>query len=343
MGLVRQYYLSPSIMKTAVFDTHKFEKEYLEKEAANNHELVWIEAPLSEATAILAKDCKAVCIFVNDNASEKVLRQLSETGIQFLVLRSAGFNHVDLKAAKELGMRVARVPEYSPYAVAEHAVALMLALNRKLVKAHNRIREGNFSLDGLTGFDMHGKTVGIIGFGKIGKVVASIVHGLGCKILAYDPFPDKDYTEKLSVEYTDVATLCKQADIITLHAPLTEQTKYLIDRTMIGLMKKGVMLINTGRGGLVNTKDVIAGLKAGQIGYLGLDVYEEEKGLFFEDHSSEVLQDDLIARLMSFQNVLITSHQAFLTNAALQNIAQITMANLNDLEGNRECANEIEE
>lgn len=330
-------------MRTAVFDTHKFEKEYLLREAATNHELLFIEAPLSQSTAVLAKGCKAVCIFVNDNASEKVLQLLNEAGVKFLALRSAGFNHVDLKAAKQLGMRVARVPEYSPYAVAEHAVALMLALNRRLVKAHNRIREGNFSLEGLTGFDMHGKTVGIIGFGKIGKVVASIVHGMGCKILAYDPFPDKAYTEKFAVEYMDVAALCKQADIITLHAPLTEQTKYLIDKDMIGSMKKGVMLINTGRGGLVNTKDVIAGLKGGHIGYLGLDVYEEEKGLFFEDHSSEILQDDLIARLMSFQNVLITSHQAFLTDTALQNIAQITMANLSDMENNRDCANEVEE
>ena len=329
------------VMKTAIFSTHSFEKEYFTKEASSKHELIWIDFGLSEMTAIMANGCKAVCIFVNDDASEKVLRKLKETGIEHLVLRSAGFNHVDLLVAKELGMRVARVPEYSPYAVAEHTVALMLALNRKLIKANNRIREGNFSLDGLTGFDMHGKTVGIIGFGKIGKVVASIVQGFGCKIMAYDPFPDMAFQKEYDIEYADVDTVFRRSDIITLHAPLTEQTKYLVNKERISLMKKGVMMINTGRGGLINTKDVITGLKRGQIGYLGLDVYEEEKGLFFEDHSSEILQDDVITRLMTFQNVLITSHQAFLTDTALQKIAEVTVGNLNDFESNRPCANEI--
>jgi len=330
-------------MKTAIFSTHKFEKEYFTKAAGSAHELIWIEAQLSEITAIMAKGCLAVCIFVNDDGSEKVLQRLYEMGIKLLVLRSAGFNHVNLKTAKELGMRVARVPEYSPYAVAEHTVALMLALNRKLVKAHNRIREGNFSLDGLTGFDMHGKTVGIIGFGKIGRVVASIVHGFGCSVLVYDPFQDIELEKKMKIRYADFDTVCKESDIITLHAPLTGQTKHLINKDSIGLMKKGVMLINTGRGGLIDTKDVIAGLKSCQIGYLGMDVYEEERGLFFEDHSSEILQDDAIARLMTFQNVLITSHQAFLTDTALQNIAEITISNLEDFENERPCPNEIKD
>ncbi|MDB5207092.1 MAG: 2-hydroxyacid dehydrogenase [Flavisolibacter sp.] len=330
-------------MKTAIFSAHKFEKEYYAKQAAEKHDLLWIEAPLSEDTVMLAHGCKAVCIFANDDGSEKVIKKLGEAGIEFLVLRSAGFNHVDLKATKAAGIKVARVPEYSPYAVAEHSVALMLALNRKLIKANNRIRDGNFSLDGLTGFDMHGKTVGIIGLGKIGKIVASIVHGFGCNIVVYDPSPDRELEQKFGVIYTDIDSVCKASDIITLHAPLTSETKYLVNKDRIELMKKGVMLINTGRGGLVNTRDVIAGLKSCKIGYLGLDVYEEEKGLFFEDHSGEVLQDDVIARLMTFQNVLITSHQAFLTNTALANIADITISNLNDFEAGKKCVNEIDE
>ena len=328
-------------MKTSVYSTHKFEKETLAGAAEGKHELIWIEASLSLTTAVLAQGTDAVSIFVNDDASEPVLRKLKELGVRFLVLRSAGFNHVNLEAAKALGFRVARVPEYSPYAVAEHTVALMLALNRKLMRAHNRIRDGNFSLDGLTGFDMHGKTVGIVGFGKIGKVVASIVHGFGCKIIAYDPVPDKAFGEKYEIRYDSVDTLFRDSDIISLHAPLTEATRYLVNRKTIELMKKGVMLINTGRGGLVHTKDVIAGLKTGKIGYLGLDVYEEEKGLFFEDHSSDILQDDTIARLHTFQNVLVTSHQAFLTDTALMNIAATTVSNLDDFEHGKACANEV--
>jgi D-lactate dehydrogenase len=328
-------------MKTAIFSAHKFEKEYFIEKARGKHELLWFDSPLSEATAIMADGCAAVCIFVNDDGSEKPLKKLKEIGVKYLVLRCAGFNHVNLKVAKESGIRVARVPEYSPYAVAEHTVALMLALNRKLIKAHNRNRDGNFTLDGLTGFDMHGKTMGIIGMGKIGKVITSIAKGFGCKVLAFDPFPDREFEKAEKIVYTDIETLCRESDIITLHAPLTEQTKYLINKEKIALMKKGVMLINTGRGGLIHTKDVINGLKSGQIGYLGLDVYEEEKGLFFEDHSSEILQDDTIARLMSFQNVLITSHQAFLTDTALENIAEITINNLSDFENQMPCENEI--
>jgi D-lactate dehydrogenase len=328
-------------MKTAIFSAHRYEKQYFNEAAANKHELIWIEAALTETTAAMAAGCEAVCIFVNDDASETVLLKLKELGVKFLVLRSAGFNHVNLKASQELGFRVARVPEYSPHAVAEHTVALMLALNRKLIRAHNRIMEGNFSLDGLTGFDMHGKTVGIIGVGKIGKVVASICRGFGCDIIAYDPYPDRDWEEKMNARYTDIDTLCRMSDIITLHAPLTDQTKYLVNKERISIMKKAVMIINTGRGGLINTKDVIDGLKSGQIGYLGLDVYEEERGLFFEDHSSDILQDDRIARLMTFQNVLITSHQAFLTDTALEKIALVTIANLDDFENRRRCANEI--
>ena len=328
-------------MKVAVFSTHNFEKDYLLRAAKDKHELILLEPQLSLMTAALAEGCTAVCIFVNDDGSKDVLNKLSAIGIKYLVLRSAGFNHVDTKTAYELGMRVARVPEYSPYAVAEHTVALMLALNRKLVIAHNRIRDLNFSLNGLTGFDMHNKTVGVIGTGKIGRIVAEILHGFGCNILAYDIMPDNDWANRYGVVYTSIDNLCSQSDIITLHAPLTEQTRYIINGHRIAEMKKGIMLINTSRGALVNTKDVIAALKSGQIGYLGLDVYEEERGLFFEDHSGDILQDDVIARLMTFSNVLITSHQAFLTDTALHNIAETTVGNLDCFEIGTENKNEL--
>ncbi|RTL60028.1 MAG: 2-hydroxyacid dehydrogenase [Sphingobacteriales bacterium] len=328
-------------MKVAVFSLHKFEKDYLLSAAKGKHELILLEPQLSLTTAGLAEGCKAVCIFVNDDGSKDVLKKISALGIKYMALRSAGFNHVDIKKAYELGMRVARVPEYSPYAVAEHTVALMLALNRKLVVAHNRIRDLNFSLNGLTGFDMHNKTIGIIGTGKIGKIVAEILHGFGCRVLAYDIMQDDIWANKYGVVYGSIDNVCSQSDIITLHAPLTEQTKYIINRDRIAKMKKAVMLINTSRGALVNTKDVIIGLKSGQIGYLGLDVYEEERGLFFEDHSSDILQDDVIARLMTFPNVLITSHQAFLTDTALHNIAVTTMENLDCFEKGEECKNEL--
>ncbi len=328
-------------MKLAIFSGHQFEKEYLFNAAGNIHELVWIEPRLNLSTVQLATGCEAVCIFVNDDASEKVLNELKKLGINFLLCRSAGFNHVDLKAASKLGIRVARVPEYSPYAVAEHSVALMLALNRKIIKAHNRVRDGNFSLDGLTGFDMHGKTVGIIGFGKIGKALASILHGFGCKILVYDLAPDKEWGKEMNINFCSLDVLCEKSDIISLHAPLTPETKYMIGKERIEKMKRGVMLINTGRGGLLDTKAVIQGLKSGKIGYLGLDVYEEEKELFFEDRSEDILLDDVIARLMTFQNVLITSHQAFLTETALQQIAEVTVQNLAQFEKKQECPNEI--
>lgn len=328
-------------MKVAVFSTHIFEKSILQQAANSKHELVLIDVPLSATTAVLAQNCEAVSIFVNDDASEAVLQKLKEQGIRFLVLRSAGFNNVDIKAAETLGIKVARVPEYSPYAVAEHTVALMLALNRKLIKAHNRVHDSNFTLDGLTGFDMHGKTAGIIGLGKIGRVVAKILNGFGCHLLATDPFPNPKLEKELNLSFVDIDTLCQRSDIITLHSPLTEETKYMIDKKRIDKMKKGVMLINTSRGGLINTRDVIDGLKSRQIGYLGLDVYEEEKGLFFEDHSTQILLDDVIARLMTFPNVLITSHQAFLTDTALQNIAETTIQNLNTFQAGASCPNEV--
>ncbi len=322
-------------MKVAIYSTHPFEKNYII--AANDaftpirqekHELQFIATYLRIDTVSVSLGCEAVSLFVNDDGTAPVLESLKANGVKFIVLRSAGHNHVDLVAAKKLGLQVAYVPEYSPYSVAEHTVALMLALNRKLIHAHNRIMDLNFSLNGLTGFDLNGKTVGIIGTGKIGRVVARIMNGFGCKLLAVDAAPDKKLAEDFNLEFTDMETLCKNSDIITLHAPLVANTRYLINKQRIEQMKEGVMLINTSRGGLVDTKEVIQALKKGKIGYLGLDVYEEEKGLFFEDHSDTILQDDVIARLMTFKNVLITSHQAFLTHEALQNISKTTIHSL---------------
>jgi D-lactate dehydrogenase len=321
-------------MNTIVYSAHKFERNYLEVANAGKHSLKLMSNSLTVETAALAKGYEAVSIFVNDDASAPVLQVLSKAGVQFLVLRSAGYNHVDIAEAKRLNIKLARVPDYSPYAVAEHAVTLILALNRKLIRAHNRVMEQNFSLDGLVGFDMHGKTVGIIGTGKIGSVVAKIMNGFGCRILVNDKVENEELKNKYGAVYTDCETLCRESDIITLHAPLTAETRYLIDTNCISKMKRGVMLINTSRGALINTKVVIEALKTGQIGYLGLDVYEEESGLFFEDRSEEILKDDVIARLMTFNNVLITSHQAFLTDTALKNIAETTIYNLDCFEKN---------
>ncbi len=328
-------------MKIAVFSSHKYEKDYLI--AANNyrHDLKLLDVQLSLNTAHLAAECEAVCIFVNDDASAPVIDELNKQGVKFIALRCAGFNHVNLEKTKELKIKIANVPAYSPNAVAEHAIAMMLALNRKLITAHNRIMEQNFSLDGLVGFNMNNKIVGIIGTGKIGAVVAKILHGFGCKLIAFDYVQNESLKTQFDITYTDYESLCKESDIITLHIPLTKDTKYLINEEHISLMKSNVMLINTSRGELVNTKAVIDALKIGKIGYFGMDVYEKEKGLFFENHSEEILQDDILARLMTFKNVMITSHQAFLTDTALKNIAKTTIYNLDCFEKNIRSENEL--
>lgn len=328
-------------MKTTIYSTHKFEKDILINANAGKHELVFFELQLNPETAHLAQGSDVVSVFVNDDASEIVLEKLHKAGVKFLALRSAGFNNVNLDKAKQMGIKVARVPAYSPYAVAEHAFALILALNRKLIRADTRVHDLNFSLDGLTGFDMHGKTIGIIGTGQIGGIVAKIANGFGCKILAVDQIQNDDYKVQHGLEYTDYNTLYKESDIITLHVPLTPETRYMINTESINKMKRGVMLINTSRGALVNTKNVIAGLKTGHIGYLGLDVYEEESGLFFEDHSEDILKDDTISRLLTFKNVLITSHQGFLTETALKNIADTTIYNLDCFEKGMASENEL--
>lgn len=335
-----KYYIS--IMKVAVFSLHNFEKDYLLKSNAGKHELILIPAALSEATAALAAGCQAVSIFTADNARAAVLARLRELGVTHLAIRAAGYNQVDLPKARELNIKVARVPAYSPYAIAEHTVALILALNRKLMRAHQRVMDLNFSLDGLVGFDMHGKTVGVIGTGKIGSVFIRILRGFGCSVLAFDEYRNPDVVQMEGVAYTDFDSLCRQSDIISLHVPLNERTRYIINAATIAMMKPGVMLINTSRGALIRTRDVIAALKSKHIGSLGIDVYEEEEGLFFVDHSdADILEDDTISRLMTFKNVLITAHQAFLTETALTNIADTTIANLDYFAAGKVCPNEV--
>jgi D-lactate dehydrogenase len=329
-------------MKIAFFDTHPFEKKAFEKANQNfNHELHYLDSRLIESTALLAKDYPCICAFANDSLNAEALKILKAGGTKLIALRSAGFNHVDLNAAKELELIVVRVPEYSPYAIAEHVVAMIQTLNRKTHRAYNRVREGNFSLNGLVGFDLHGKTVGIIGTGRIGKVFARIMTGFGCKVLLHDSIPDIPFSHELKCQYTDVDDLLKQSDIISLHIPLNPGTRHFIDDKAISKMKKGVMLINSGRGALVDTKALISGLKTGHIGYAGLDVYEEEEGVFFQDLSGTILGDDDLSRLLSFPNVLITSHQGFLTQEALNNIAVTTLENIRSYERGETLVNRI--
>lgn len=315
-------------MKIAFFSTQSYDREFFDR-YVTSHEIIYFEARLNHQTANLAAGCNAVCVFVNDKLSAPVISELKTLGIQLIALRCAGFNNVDLAAAKELGMSVVRVPAYSPYAVAEHAIALILTLNRKTHKAYNRVKEGNFSLERLTGFDLHGKTVGVIGTGKIGQAFCNIMLGFGCKVLAFDLLVHQPTAEK-GVEYLPLVDIFKQADIISLHCPLNEQTKHIINEQTIGMLKEGVMIINTSRGALVDTAAAIIGLKTGRIGYLGLDVYEQEEKIFYKDLSENIIQDDAIMRLLSFPNVLITSHQGFFTEEALTEIARVTLANIDD-------------
>lgn len=319
-------------MRVAVFGQKNYERPFLDAANANHqHELVGFEPRLSHETAPLAEGFPAVCVFVNDQLDREVLRVLAEGGTRLIALRCAGFNNVDLPAAREFGLTVARVPGYSPYSVAEHTLALMLGLNRKTHRAYNRVREGNFALDGLLGFDLHGKTVGIVGTGQIGQVVAQILAGFGCRLLAHDRITNPR-CEALGVAYVPLADLLAQSQVVTLHCPLTPETHHLIDAAALGRMPRGVMLINTSRGALIDTPAVVEALKSGQVGYLGLDVYEEEGGLFFQDHSQELIQDDVFTRLLTFPNVLITGHQAFFTREALENIAATTLQNITAFE-----------
>lgn len=320
--------------KVAVFSTKEYDKNFLMQswharkpsDQLHDFEFKFFEPTLDQTTARLAEGFDGVCVFVNDNLDREVLTLLKDGGTRMIALRCAGYNNVDLEATEELGIRVFRVPGYSPNAVAEHAVALILGLNRKIHRAYNRVREGNFSLDGLMGFDLVGKTVGVIGTGKIGKTFAKIISGFGCTVLAYDPFPPKESDEWL--QYTDLETLFRESDIISLHCPLLDSTAYIVNDESISRMKKGVMIINTSRGGLVDTEALINHLKKGHIGSVGLDVYEEESELFFHDHSRKIIQDDIFMRLTTFPNVLITGHQAFFTQEAVDCIAETTVRNI---------------
>ncbi|MCH8531674.1 MAG: 2-hydroxyacid dehydrogenase [Saccharospirillum sp.] len=314
-------------MKVAVFSSKPYDQTYLTRGNQSGHELTFLEPHLNAQTAALAQGHEVACCFVNDTIDAEVLTRLHEYGVRLLALRCAGFNNVDLEAAAHLGIVVARVPEYSPFAVAEHAVALILGLNRQTHRAFNRVRENDYSLHGLLGFDLHGKTIGVVGTGKIGVAFVRIMRGFGCQVLCSDPYTNPAATEA-GAQYVSTEELWRRSDIISLHCPLLPSTRHLINAESLQQMRDGVMLINTSRGALIDTRAVIDALKTGKVGYLGLDVYEEEADLFFEDNSDDILQDDVFARLLTFKHVLITGHQAFFTEEALSAIAEVTIGNI---------------
>jgi len=328
-------------MQVAVFSTQRYDRLFLDQaNAAGRHTLRYIEARLDPDTAPACAGAQAVCAFVNDRLDGAVLQQLQALGIRLVVLRCAGFNHVDLEAAARLGIAVGRVPEYSPHAVAEHTAALVLTLDRKIHRAHARVREGNFALDGLLGFDLHGRTVGVVGTGKIGERFLRIMAGFGCRLLAHDPQPSAACSA-LGARYVPLHELLAESDIVSLHCPLTPQTRHLIDAAALARMKRGAMLVNTSRGAVIDTPAVIAALKSGALGSLGLDVYEEEADLFFRDLSAEVIHDDVFARLLTFPNVVVTGHQAFFTEDALRAIAQTTIDNLDAFQARGQPAHPV--
>lgn len=319
--------MSQHLVRVACFSAQPYDEAFFTAHKDQRLAFTFIKAHLNEQTVELAAGFDAVCVFVNDTLNAKVIDRLRSLGCRHIALRCAGYNNVDIVQAKAVGVSVSRVPAYSPQAVAEHAIALMLTLNRKLHKAYNRVRESNFDLNGLMGFTLHDKTVGLVGTGNIGQATTKILLGFGCNVLCFDPYPNKDLVS-WGVEYVSMNELLQQSDIITLHCPLTPDSHHLINAQSIALMKQGVMLINTSRGGLINTVDVINGLKSRHIGFLGLDVYEMESELFFKDHSLEVIQDDVFERLSTFHNVLITGHQGFFTEEALEQITQTTIDNI---------------
>lgn len=320
---------SPAALPVAFYDTKSYDRDYFER-APGASACAWRfhEFRLALDSAATAAGSQAVCVFVNDRLDRACLTALAESGVRHIALRCAGFNHVDLTAAKELGLTLTRVPAYSPHAVAEHTLALLLTLNRKIHRAYNRVREHNFSLQGLVGFDIHGRTVGVVGTGKIGRIVAEIFRGFGAEVSAFDPFPAREWAARHGVEYRELEEVMARSDILTLHVPLTPETHYLLNERSLGRIKPGAYIINTSRGKLIDTTALLAALKAGRVGGVALDVYEEEAGVFFEDLSDEVLQDDELTRLLTFPNVLVTAHQAFLTQEALGEIARVTIENL---------------
>ncbi len=328
-------------MKIKFFSSRPYEEDYLIKANLTKHEISFETASLSTQTVDSTIGFEAISAFTNDDLSADILKKLKENGVNYIALRSTGYDHIDLKYAAENGIKVANVPEYSPYSVAEHAVTMMLTLNRKIIQTDQQVKKYNFTLNNLIGFDMNNKTVGIVGMGKIGQVIAKILNGFGCKILAFDIDPKSHLTENYNVTYCSKKELFEKSDIITLNCPLTEDTHYTINKESLTTMKNGVMIINCGRGGLINTSDALDGLKIGKIGYLGLDVYEKEKGLFFYDHSQNELKDTILLELMNFKNVLITPHQAFLTSTALKNIADTTFYNIDCFAQDKISENEL--
>ena len=329
-------------MKITLFGTQPYDKESFERiRDAYGFDICYHRSHLNANNVVLAKGPDAVCIFVNDTADAETIRQLADLDVKLIALRCAGFNNVDLKAAARYGIPVVRVPAYSPHAVAEHAVALMLSLNRKVHRAYWRTRDGNFSLHGLLGFDMYGKTAGIVGTGKIARELIRILKGFGMEVLANDLYPDQEYAAEAGIAYVSLDELYSRSDIISLHCPLTDQTRYMIGDVAISHMKPGVILINTGRGQLIHTEALIDGLKEKKIGAAGLDVYEEEAAYFYEDTSDRIMDDDVLARLLSFNNVIVTSHQGFFTREALDNIARTTMQNISDFSDHCKLVNEV--
>ncbi len=319
-------------LKVAFFDTKQYDIDSFGEANDDHFALRFIEASLNMDTASAVRGFRAICIFVNDTCDAEVVQKLADNGVELIALRATGYNNVDLDACRKAGISVVRVTAYSPYAIAEHTIGLMLMLNRHFHRAHQRVQVGNFGLDGLTGFDMHGKTVGVFGTGKIGQCVINILIGLGCRILAVDKYQNDELLATGEVTYVDQEQLFAESDVITLHVPLMPSTHHLIDKKAIAQMKTDVMIINTSRGGLIDTKALVKGLKSGKVGGAGLDVYEEEAGVFFEDLSTQNLTDDVLARLLSFTNVVVTAHQAFLTKEALSDIAETTIANLTEYE-----------
>ncbi|WP_413998787.1 2-hydroxyacid dehydrogenase [Flavobacterium sp. W1B] len=328
-------------MKTLIYSTSGFDKPFLEKATHGKLELVYTKQVLKEETVNLANGFEAISLFTSDNATASVLEKLYSYGIKYIALRSVGYDNIDLRKARSLGIKVANVPAYSPYSVAEHAVTLLMALNRKLILGQKLILMEDYRLDNLIGFDLHGKTVGIIGTGKIGSAFAKIIHGFGCKLMAYDPIENKELIQQTNISYKSLEEVCLNSDVISIHCPLNSETKYMFNRSLFKLMKKGVFLINTARGMIINTEDLIEALNSGTIAAAGLDVYEKEKSIFFLNHINKKIEDNLFTILRSQPNVLITGHQGFLTNEALQAIAVTTIANLNEWAYNGISENEL--
>lgn len=329
-------------MKIAVFSTKSYDKEYFETYKEHyDFEFTYFETALNRHTANLTSGFEVVCVFVNDKVDDKTIEILAQNGIRLIALRCAGFNNVDIESAKKNHIKVVRVPAYSPEAVAEHATALILTLNRKTHKAYNRVREGNFSLNRLIGFNLHEKTVGVIGTGKIGAAFCKIMKGFGCKLIAYDKYESEEL-KNLGVKYNSLEKVFQEADIISLHCPLNPDTKHLINAESLSLMKDGIMIINTSRGGLINTADIIDGLSGRKIGYLGIDVYEQEENIFYKDLSESIIPDDLILRLISFPNVLITAHQAYFTKEAMEQITKTTLNNIEEFQEGKDLKNQIQ-